>query len=759
MNRRKRLALLLFLPVLGILFQPTAAAAPEDPSALPETIILISLDTVRADRFSCYGYEHPTTPNIDALAKESLFFENPFSTAPMTLPSHSSIFTGLIPAAHGVHVNTENGLPASALTLPEILQQNGYTTYGIVSTVVLEAGRGLEQGFDKYDDAGDMDHGDALATTTRNGKETTENAIQWLSENAQKKKFMFIHYFDPHAPYAPPAPYDIRFEDPYDGEIAFTDHCVGKIIDRLKTLDLYDKALIALVGDHGELLGEHGEAAHSFFIYQNVLRVPMMFKRPGAKPPKSVKDPSSLIDVAPTLLSMADIDVPQAMQGIDLSDYIRPDFTMPNRPIFSESMTPTAYNCSSLLGLVTGRWHYIQSTRPELYDRTKDPAELENLIDKHPDQARKMKEELKQLLAQSEPLNPDNASALDPETLEQLESLGYLDGDIVVDYSFEKGEEDAKDMIALANRLDDATAMAESGKGDLAIKTCTDIIRQYPKVKEAYNTLVTAHLLRKSPDQAAQVLDEMRELFPEDEYLLYQLAEVHIQRSDFPEALACINEFLTFTKDDPEALDMQERLVEACEEQKTFNDAIAALEERRAQFPDDPKILVALGNSYAQIKDSSRALTSYFEALAMDPELNEAIIGVGHIYYQMQDFEKALYCFKEALAQDPNHPSIHAMAAFIEVDDRNPKLYNPQSALSHAQAALKLSTDKRTGQCKSPIVFEALALAWAANSEFDEAIAAGEKALQLYNLHKMPAQANSVKRRIEGYRKSSGEQQ
>jgi arylsulfatase A-like enzyme len=752
MKRLQRSALLQMLPVVSLILAIAAPVLAEESVKTPETIVLISLDTVRADRFSCYGYEHETTPIIDALASESLFFEDAFAPVPMTLPSHSSIFTGLIPPSHGVHVNTENSLPALARTLPEILQQHGYTTYGNVSAVVLESDRGVGQGFDTYDDAIDSGAGEIALSNhphaMRNGRETTDRAIRWLNDHAEEKKFMFIHYFDPHAHYTPPPPFDARFEDPYDGEIAFTDHCVGEILTRLKALGLYDDALIALVGDHGELLGEHEEDYHSFFIYQNVLRVPMMFKLPGSHPPKRVKDSTSLIDVAQTILSLANLDAPKAMQGVDLSQYLRPGFSLPDRSIYVESMTPTAYNCSSLLGLIQGRWHYIQSTRPELYDRFKDPAERNNLIEQHPDQALNMKKQLKQIIADATPLDNDTSDDLDAETLEQLESLGYVTGDVAVDYSFEQGEYDAKDMIGVANRIHEASRMAKSGQGNRALDICAAIIEKHPKAIEAYKILVEIHLDLGDFDGAQEVLFQMRSRFPDEWLVLFKLAETHILRKDYPNAVATLNAYMALKDDDVKAYRM---LVDAYTKQKDFDNVIATLQRKRFIFPDDLEMLITLGRAYEEINNLPKALVSYNDALSFNTDSSVAHTRLGHIYFKMGEMGRALNHFERTLALDANVPDIHGMVAFIKVDRTNPQLYDPRSALDHAKTAFALSKDKITGECNSPIAYETLAFTWAANGGLDQAIVAAQRAVELYHRGNLPDRANNMQQRLDAY--------
>jgi len=749
----------MFLPVIGLLLSGETSAAPEAPMSPPETIILISLDTTRADRMSCYGYEHETTPNIDALAEESLFFEHPFATAPMTLPSHSSMFTGLIPPTHGVHENLKSHLPAVALTLPEILRQQGFATYGFVSTSVLRPDRGLNQGFDHYDHPVDPSTDDPAlgdAKVQRSGKETTARALQWLSDNAQKKKFIFIHYFDAHAPYEPPAPFDTRFEDPYDGEIAFTDYCVGQILDRLKELGLYDNALIALVGDHGEMLGEHGEESHYFFIHQNALRVPMMFKPPGAHPSRRIAEPSSLIDVTPTILSMAGLSVPEAMQGIDLARYLHPDFTLPNRAIYAESMTPTAYNCSSLLGIVMGRWHYIQTKRPELYDRLEDPAEKINLIAQYPAQASKMKDRRKRLLSEAERSNVDTSMVLDAEDLQQLESLGYLDGDVTVDYSFEEGEEDAKDMIAVRNRIFAAKRMARAGQAEKAVESCLEIIQQHPKIAETYQLLANVHTDLKENDKAIAVLQQLLTQFPNNTGGLKLLSFKYEQQKEYSKAIDILNEIITQGDDDAIAYN---RLIYIYMKQGAATKVIDAVQRRRSVLPDDVQTLMALGGAYHRLNDAPNALTSFLDVLTLDPESISAHVSAADMYLKMRNPEQALLYYEQALEYDTKLPGVHRLVASIKLNKANPNLYDPPSALNHAQIALQLQEDRTGGKCDIPAIFDTLARAWVANGNFDEAIEAAAKAMELYKSKGPPAQAERMKRLISEFEKKRAKRQ
>ena len=392
-----------------------------------EHIFLISIDTIRADHLSSYGYQHQTTPNIDAFAQNAVLFENCFSNIPLTLPAHTSMLTGLIPPTHGVQDNLSMDCSKSDVTLPEILRDNGFSTYGIISAEVLDSRYGLDQGFDTYDDI--FENKDSLGKIVpqRTADETISHAIKWLQENDQSRKFMFIHLYDPHSDYTPPSPYDKQFKHPYDGEIAFVDKCVGNFIDKLKSLDLYDNSLIIVTGDHAELLSEHKEPEHGYFIYHNVLKVPLIVKPAKYSTPARIADNTSLIDITPTILAQCKLEIPAYVQGIDLTDFItQKDHHTPDRYHFNECLTATKYRANSLLGVINDKWHYIQTTRPELYNIADDPEELNNLITQQPHRARIMQDQLSQILETA--ISTDNETQIDLnyESRQSLKRIFFL---------------------------------------------------------------------------------------------------------------------------------------------------------------------------------------------------------------------------------------------------------------------------------------------------------------------------------------------
>ena len=249
-------------------------------------VLLISIDTCRADHLSCYGYKSKTTPNIDALAAEGILFENVITTNPQTLPAHSSMLTGTISPYHGVHDNNGYHLEQSNVSLAEILKDAGFTTGGIISATVLNSQLGIAQGFDTYHERFEKYLQGNIAVQRRGG-ETTAVALDWLEKNKDKKFFLFLHYFDPHLAYQPPEPFASQFaQNLYAGEIAYTDYCIGQVLGKLKKLDLYDSTLIIITSDHGEMLGEHAEQTHGYFIYQSAIRVPLFSNYQGKTSPQ-----------------------------------------------------------------------------------------------------------------------------------------------------------------------------------------------------------------------------------------------------------------------------------------------------------------------------------------------------------------------------------------------------------------------------------------------------------------------------------------
>ncbi len=395
--------------------------APPPGAGSPPPIVLISIDTLRSDRLPVYGYDRGATPAIDALVADSILFERAYAHVPLTMPSHASILTGLLPPAHGVRDNLgyrfdEAGLPY----LPRLLQEQGWATGASVSAYSLRGKAGFAAGFDLYEDRIPVPARAGLGGIQRPGAATLAAALDWLRGAANGPFFFMLHLFEPHTPWAPPEPFASRHESPYDGEVAAADAVVGELVAELKRLGAYDRAVVVLLSDHGEGLGEHGEEEHGVLLYREALQVPLLLKLPGGeRGGERVAAPAQMIDVAPTLLDLAGLPVPAGLPGRFL---LWLDLDSSLRPIYAETWYPRLhFGWSDLGSIIEGPWHLIDGPDPELYDLAADPGETANLIGRRAGVAARLRDELRSRVR--EPAAPGEETE---ETRRALAALGYV---------------------------------------------------------------------------------------------------------------------------------------------------------------------------------------------------------------------------------------------------------------------------------------------------------------------------------------------
>ncbi len=404
-------------------------------------ILIITVDTLRADRVGCYGYAGGTTPNVDALAKDGIVFERAVAQVPLTWPSHAAIFTGTYPFHNGVQDFTGQPLSDRFRTLAESLKAHGYATGAVVSSFVLDRSWGLARGFDSYDDAfaGQEFLQKDLGLVERRAGESVEHAVGWLESHASQPFFLWLHLYDPHSPYEPPEPFRSRFvKQPYDGEIAYADSQLGRLFAWLKQAphNLYDNTLIVFLSDHGESLGEHGEKEHGFFVYDSTVHVPLVVKPAQAAglAAQRVTPAVETVQMAPTVLELADIEDPiqKQFQAASLLPLMRDKNRGAERAAFSETFYPAnSFGWSPLRSMQTARYHYVEAPKPELYDHGADPLEINNVVEKNANVAAKMRAALNQLLARYQapttvPGGNASGPGASPEVLEKLRSLGYV---------------------------------------------------------------------------------------------------------------------------------------------------------------------------------------------------------------------------------------------------------------------------------------------------------------------------------------------
>jgi arylsulfatase A-like enzyme/Flp pilus assembly protein TadD len=495
---------LILLVIVGTLFFMWTRFQAESSARKVRNIVLISIDTCRMDHLSCYGFPKPTTPNIDAVAGESILFENAVSPIPLTLPAHTSMLTGTNPVYHDVHHNLGYQVSPENLTLPEILREQGYTTAAFIGSFVLDSKFGLDQGFDTYNDEFEDVH-QAVTINERKASETSRLAGDWLEKNRADKFFLFLHFYDPHDDYDPPEPAASKFpDDLYSGEIAYTDDCIGQVIKTLKRLGLYESSLIIITSDHGEMLGEHNESTHGFFIYQSALRVPLIFKLPGNRKRKSVPGLTSIIDIVPTILQMLELEIPSHIQGKDLSGYFGKNaIDDKDRHVYCETQEPAAYGANGLLGVISPRYKYIQTTRPELYDLINDPCELNDLSLTEPKRARMMQATLSRIMEESVNQTPtDTRMPLDDEAVRRLGALGYVGSTEAEDFVFDQSRPDPKDVIAFVTQSSKGFNFLHSEKYNEAIAEYDKAIALKPEFPKTYYNRGYCYMALKNYDQA-----------------------------------------------------------------------------------------------------------------------------------------------------------------------------------------------------------------------------------------------------------------
>jgi arylsulfatase A-like enzyme len=409
----------------------------------PAGVLIITLDTTRADRLSPYGFMSGPTPALDRLAAEGVLFDQAMTTAPLTLPAHTSLFTGLLPPRHGVRENADAALGTGFPTLAELLRAQGYRTGAFVGSVVLDAERGLSRGFDRYSGVAQTDGTRALQ---RPANAVADDAIAWLDSVVGSPFLLWAHFYDPHQPHDAPEPFRSSAADSYIAEIAFVDSQIGRLLDALTRHEVLENTVVIVVADHGESLGEHGERDHGIFLYDSVMRVPLIIKAPGAARAR-VAEIVRITDLMPTVLEMVGAPAPP-MDGVSLSSVISGRARVPDLESYSESFYPLRFGWSPLQALRTGRFKFVESPRPELYDLDRDPFEEHNVYAERPQVASAMRTRLASIAASTDARQTANRlDTASPEVRQRLAALGYASNAIHIGTGGTANYPDAKDCI------------------------------------------------------------------------------------------------------------------------------------------------------------------------------------------------------------------------------------------------------------------------------------------------------------------------
>jgi arylsulfatase A-like enzyme/Tfp pilus assembly protein PilF len=447
--------------------------------------VLVSIDTLRADRLPAYGYSRGSTPALDRVAREGVLFEGVYSPVPLTLPAHVSLFTGLVPPRHGVRDNIGFALGAGPRTLAERFQSAGFATGAAVSAYVLRAATGMARGFDAFDDAMEIEGGsEALGSAQRDGAAAVESLGRWVEAQGGRRFFAFLHLYEPHTPWAPPAAH-ARFAHPYDGDVAYADELVGRFLERLRSSGVLDRAIVAVTADHGEGLHDHGEEEHGMFLYREAVHVPLIVRLPGgARGGTRVKGTAALVDVAPTLLEMAGLPA-EAMDGASLREAMASGRT-PSRPVYSETFFPRYhFGWSELFAVTDDRHRFIRAPRPELFDVARDPAEKTNLYADGAAVAAPMNAWLERQVQVGAVAPPQAVSA---ETQEKLQALGYV-GTAGAHALAGSDLPDPKDRIADVEELRKAITLRRSGQLAESVVQYRKVLERNPRMIDAWEGL------------------------------------------------------------------------------------------------------------------------------------------------------------------------------------------------------------------------------------------------------------------------------
>ena len=586
-------------------------------------VVFITVDTLRADHLGCYGDKQIRTPNIDALAADGIRFERAYAAVPVTLPSHTVIFTGTYPMLSGVHDFAANKLSPNQPTLASVLKENGYTTGAIIGSAVLDSRFGLNHGFDFYYDHFDFNRlqESNLDEMERPGNVVANLTLDWLSKNYQKKFFLWMHLYDPHYPYRPPPPYSEQYKDRlYDGEIAFADAQVGRLIEFLKNKGLYRNTLIVLGGDHGESLGEHGENTHGFFIYNATLHVPLIFHLPGGVHTKTVANLVNLADLMPTVLAALNIQIPEQVQGQNLLSIMSPKKEDNARSMYAETFLPRLhFNWSELRGVETENYHFIDAPKPELYDLRKDPGETHNLFTQKKAVTEEMRVHLAKLIQQyTAGQELAEKTGLDPALMERLKSLGYA--------GFSGGSNsganihalpDPKDRIQTYELFSDAMADSQHGQYAESIEKLNAALRTDPdSVPGHYLQGLNYYRTREFPKSVAE-LERVLQLSPDYALAAFQLGLAYGRNGDFDKSISMLQRALEL---DPTNFDAAYNAGVAYLQKKMVPEAAAAFRKSLEIAPDYALAHRSLGEVLLYQGQTENALIELHRAAELAPD-------------------------------------------------------------------------------------------------------------------------------------------
>ena len=659
-------------------------------------LIVVTLDTTRADRIGAYGYPNAGTPNLDSLAQDGVLFDHASTAAPITLPAHSSIFTGRFPPQHGVRDNGGYFLNDKEETLAEMLKGRGYATGGFIAAYVLDSKWGINQGFDTYFDDFDLSKFKvfSMGSIQRPGNEVVDKALPWIDQHRGGPFFAWVHLYDAHTPYAPPEPFRTRYpNDAYQGEISFADSQIGRLVQFLRDRDLYERTVIVVLGDHGESLNDHGEEGHGFFVYESVVHVPFVVRAPfSAMKGRRVSESVRSIDVTPTALELLGLPAPSS-DGVDgrsltpLMTGARADMGL---EAFAEAVYPLHhFGWSDLRALRQGRFKLIAAPRPELYDLQEDPREQSNVYAARKALGDRMLGRLKEMEAhfKTSAQAPSNAAEIDPDAKARLAALGYVGSFVatVGDDESRAGLADPKDKVHLFNKI---SAARDLGRDDddlpKAMAMIEEVVKEDPKVIDAWFTLGNmsarrgrhedaigyfkralalkaddeeavinmAHAYRKlgRDDDALVGYRRFLELDPKSAQVHYEIAQILLDRGDNGQAAAELQQALQI---EPKMAAAKNALAVVALNEGKLDAAEAEIKSALEMKPDVRLAHFNLALLAEKRGDGARAEAEYQKELELHPNNFKAAFNLGRLYEATRRPDQQEAAFRKAIEVNP----------------------------------------------------------------------------------------------------------
>lgn len=660
-------ALLVVMGAVAILWYATArpsnavSSSGESLGLLPAgarqqdmNVVLITLDTMRWDRLGAYGDAAAQTPNLDRLASEGVVFEQAITSVPLTLPAHSTILTGLLPPRHGVRDNGGYVLDEKHTTLTRLLKTEGFNTGAFVGAFVLDSKWGLDQGFDVYHDKFDVSkyRSISLGDVARLGGEVVDNALPWLEEQAGNRFFAWLHFYDAHTPYDPPEPFKTRFRaSPYAGEIAYVDSQVGRVLQWLEAKKLADRTIVVAIGDHGESLNQHREATHGLFVYDATTRVPFILRTPfAATRGRRVASTVRSEDVMPTVLDLLGQTAPPGLEGRSLVPLMTGTHADLNLDAYSESLYAfNHYGWSEIKALRSGRFKYIATTKPELYDLERDPGEQTNLYDERRALAERMAAELQRLGAETAP-SESGPSAVDPETRERLAALGYIGS--FTETARKPGEvlPDPKDKIEIFNLM--TSARESTGKTDTesAVDRLRRVVRMDPNILDAWVMLGNEYFRAGDHKSALEQYKRALQIRPDYDLAIVNLAGAYRALGDYDAALLGYERYL---EKDPKNAWVRYQMGEL---HVDLNQLDKAEEAFRQSLIDDTRVAAArnaLGVVAMKRGDFGKAEEEIRAALKQKPDVKLAHYNLALLAEQRGDVQTAIREYRTEIETQP----------------------------------------------------------------------------------------------------------